>query len=951
MLAFDLNWAEEGVPTFHPEWRWENQEQAVLSACSSLISIVDTDESRVIQFAHFSVKEYLTSDRLAAASGDISQYHILPDPAHLILAQACLGMLLRSNHCVDEGSDVDSDEEDARDSSLLKPLLEYAAEHWVSHAQVGNVSSQLKSAMETLFDPNKPYFLGWIRISTIDGVSFWNQLYNSEPNPLYCAALCGFYGLVQHLVIKYPEQINHRGGRYGSPLVAALSGKHVRIANFLVEHGAQVHVRGDPPLFRSMKLIGDARIDAMQFLLRHGARVNAADEFLQTPLHMAATLGRLKVARILLDHGADTTLRNDRNEISLHLVSGLPRTRFELGVEFEVKSDRFMLAQLLVKHCVDVDAQDCYGQTPLHAASFYGRLEISRLLLDHGANPRATDNEGRTPLHKLLQGAQQRFNPQSPVPPQNFHGIAQLLLERSADVNAPDSFHTTPLHLVSQELTAQLLLDHGAKIDTKDGRGQTPLHLLSRGDRLVTEESYSANVARLLLKLGVDVNVRDKDQETPLHLACDYGNFDTVLLLVNHGAEINAQNILGRTPLHQISGRRGFFDIDFHDGCFSQLLLQRGADMNARDKGEKTPLHLAVCRPKSQTAQVLLEHGAEADARDANGRTPLHHLALLSAFETEECPMEQLLLKSGASVNARDKAQETPLHFASSALNLGTAKVLLEHGANVNAENDRGLTPLHMTALSGSSPRPIKSGPSLVQLLLKQGADVNTRGKDQVTPLHLASSRQDFGIARELLKNGADVNATSSHGKNALHYLLVQIFVEVKIAKLLLSWSVDVNAQDKLEETPLHLASYFGHVDVTEVFLDHGARANVENIWGNTPLHNVLLGHCEYHGFWQIFGDHPSLPSVQKEYPGRFVRLIQRLLERGADVNAQNKDHETPLHLASRHRLLEVARILVKHGADVDVKNSEGKSPLQLATGRKRKAMRRLFLAHSAGQA
>ncbi|KAH8999640.1 ankyrin repeat-containing domain protein [Lactarius hatsudake] len=80
-----------------------------------------------------------------------------------------------------------------------------------------------------------------------------------------------------------------------------------------------------------------------------------------------------------------------------------------------------------------------------------------------------------------------------------------------------------------------------------------------------------------------------------------------------------------------------------------------------------------------------------------------------------------------------------------------------------------------------------------------------------------------------------------------------------------------------------------------------------------------------------------------KSDPEKAVRLIEQLLERGADVNTQSKGHETPLHLASRLRLHEMARILLKHGADVDVKNSEGKSPLQLASGRKGKAMRRLL--------
>ncbi|KAH9178051.1 hypothetical protein EDB89DRAFT_2239757, partial [Lactarius sanguifluus] len=65
VLAFDLDATKAEIPTYHAEWRWEDQEQAVLSACSSLIAVVGGNNSRVVQFSHFSVKEYLTSDRLA----------------------------------------------------------------------------------------------------------------------------------------------------------------------------------------------------------------------------------------------------------------------------------------------------------------------------------------------------------------------------------------------------------------------------------------------------------------------------------------------------------------------------------------------------------------------------------------------------------------------------------------------------------------------------------------------------------------------------------------------------------------------------------------------------------------------------------------------------------------------------------------------------------------------
>src|SRR6201996_6653612 len=101
VLAVDLDAAEGEIPTNHAEWRWEDQEQAVLSACSSLVSIVDSEGSRVVQFSHFSVKEFLTSKRLTTAGGDVSRYHILPEPAHTILTQACLAALL----CLDDLAD------------------------------------------------------------------------------------------------------------------------------------------------------------------------------------------------------------------------------------------------------------------------------------------------------------------------------------------------------------------------------------------------------------------------------------------------------------------------------------------------------------------------------------------------------------------------------------------------------------------------------------------------------------------------------------------------------------------------------------------------------------------------------------------------------------------------------------------------------------------------------
>jgi hypothetical protein len=168
---------------------------------------VESDESRIVQFSHFSVKEFLTSTRLATSSGGVSHYHIALEPAHTILAQACMSVLLRFDNWV-KPSDVGNS----------SPLAKYAAEHWVAHVQFGKASSCLRKAMEYLFDPDKPYFRAWLQLHDIDtdppGFTFhpFAPREKSRATPLYYAALCGFQDLVEHLIVNNPEHVNATGG-------------------------------------------------------------------------------------------------------------------------------------------------------------------------------------------------------------------------------------------------------------------------------------------------------------------------------------------------------------------------------------------------------------------------------------------------------------------------------------------------------------------------------------------------------------------------------------------------------------------------------------------------------------------------------------------------------------------------------------------------------------------
>ena len=101
LLAFDFQASTTGgLPTLKEDWRWDDKEEAVLLTCSGLITIIPhhDDDSRVVQFSHFSVKEFLTSSRLARSpQGDVSRFRIDLEPAHTIMAQACLGKIGRAS--------------------------------------------------------------------------------------------------------------------------------------------------------------------------------------------------------------------------------------------------------------------------------------------------------------------------------------------------------------------------------------------------------------------------------------------------------------------------------------------------------------------------------------------------------------------------------------------------------------------------------------------------------------------------------------------------------------------------------------------------------------------------------------------------------------------------------------------------------------------------------------
>jgi hypothetical protein len=338
VLAFDFN--TEGIPKLNQGWRWEDKEEAVMSACSSLVMIVKDGDSRVVQFSHFSVKEFLTANRLAEPIRDVSRYYIRLEAAHTILAEACFGVLLQLDNRID------------RDGIENFPLAQYAAQYWPTHARVENASSRIKDGMECLFDADKPHFATWLWIyDEIRGGDSMATMSPKKPEafPLHYAAWLGFRDLAEHLIAEHPEHVNARGQICETPIQFAAYAGHASILSLLLEHGADGNDKGklgQSPLHRASM---SGRPEAGQCLLNYGADINAQEDEGWTSLYLAAYLGKVEFTRMLLERGAKINAPTNSGEAPLHGA---------------VQNNNTQAVRLLLEHGADVNTRDRNGNTP-----------------------------------------------------------------------------------------------------------------------------------------------------------------------------------------------------------------------------------------------------------------------------------------------------------------------------------------------------------------------------------------------------------------------------------------------------------------------------------------------------------------------------------------------------------------------------------------------------------
>ena len=608
------------------------------------------------------------------------------------------------------------------------------------------------------------------------------------------------------------------------------------------------------------------------------------------------------------------------------------------------------------------------GRTPLHIAAMANTPGLIAALVAAGADVDAHDRDGLTPLHAAAY--------------RNRVAAITALLEAGADINARSYDGKTPLQYAYSSEAFVALLEAGADFDVRDAVGRTPLHLAALAVSHAPANDPLGEMAMLaaLLDAGADLNVFDllgrtplHTGGTPLHTAAEGTNPAAAVALAAAGADPNARNTDGWTPLRQWAGHGD-------NPAILAALLEAGADIETLDNDGDPLLHLAAERDRPAAIAALLEAGADLNARDRSGGTALHAAAASKAMGSAVAAAAiAVLLEAGADPTALDDSGLTALQSAPPEGSVLMTALLDAHaGRSVvdpNARDRFGYTALHAAARANS--------PRLIEALVQAGADVDALDNDGHTPLLVAAGAQrqrdvnappatfNPDAITVLAAAGADLEVPSSNGYAALHLAIVRN--EIAMIPALLEAGASIESLSPARATALQTAMAEGNTAAIEILArfesdreagDYrefaavvalavsdpaalaasGVDPNARDEDGRTALHwaaawDVPVALAAVAALLEAGAD-PNARDRVDSTPLHWVAergnwaMVAPLVEGGANPNARNIGDATALSYAARSVGLDTVAALVAAGADLEARDADGRTALQQAAYR-----------------
>ncbi|MGB6947407.1 MAG: ankyrin repeat domain-containing protein [Bryobacteraceae bacterium] len=406
--------------------------------------------------------------------------------------------------------------------------------------------------------------------------------------------------------------------------------------------------------------------------------------------------------------------------------------------------------------------------------------------------------------------------------------IVSLLLQAKVDVNAADPHGITPLALACANANVEIvrtLIRAGANPNLAYAAGVTPL--------MVAVHRPQPEIVRILLGAGAQVNARDsRPQQTALMIAVRENNAAAVRLLLDHGADVNAATRVGQTPARRPPGAGG--------GSHGLGIVRSGwPERGYQDAtpGGMTPLLYAARDGHAEIAKILIAAGAKVNAPDANKITPL-----LMAITNNQPDAADVFIQNGAEINSSDFWGRTPLWAA-----VEMRDIEYSRGGEHNVDRERLLQLIRTLLDRGANPNARTAEVPPTRRFLMGLGDISWVDFTGQTPFIRAALSGDLTVMKLLIEKGADPNIATTAGSTALmaaagiNWALGQTFTEdlptqLEAVKLCLEKGGDVNAANSMGLTAVFGAANRGADDILAFLVDHGARLDVKDKQGRTPM-------------------------------------------------------------------------------------------------------------------